>query len=201
MTLLSFCLLLLQFIPSTERYAPYSSVGISIARPSNPDYFYDFWKNGYGVTYNRTFPSADPLGWMVAGDMFWYGLDQERVFQRYSIDAGSTALSGGSAVVLTASAYRTYRIPDYTSTVPYLFTGVGLSLSEIFGTTITYPFHTTEQKMQTGVGIFIPIGIIVETKYRETTNIIIIGKYDFGIPILAPSLSGKASISVAFRLD
>ncbi|MFZ4620776.1 MAG: hypothetical protein ACOYNS_09465 [Bacteroidota bacterium] len=179
----------------------HSSVSVSVARPSTPDYFYDYWKLGYGISYIQSRQTVETIGWMAIGEARWFALDQDRLFQRYNIDAGSTTMTGGSAVAISASASVTYRVPDYAGTVPYLFAGFGLSFSDIFGSTITYPFSTSERGMQSGLGCIFPLGMYIETKYRGTTDIVILAKYDYGIPISGQSLSGNASIGIGVRLD
>ncbi len=201
MSSLSLVLMFLQMLIPGDAPETHSSVGVSISRPSNPNYFFDYWKLGYGISYQRSSMPAESYGWLLLGDANWFPLDQTRLFQRFGVDPDQTKMTGGSAVTLSFSANMNYRVPGYTETVPYVFGGFGVSFSDILGSTITYPFNTTEKGMQTGIGFIFPVGMYVETKYRGTTDIVIMLKHNFGIPVSKNSLSGNTALTIGFRLD
>ena len=173
--------------------------GVGAAVPANPDYFYDYWKTGYGVQFIGTYVSQNTFDPMITAEGYWFGFDDRRYFQRFNADPSQSTFEGGNAVVISVSGTERYRIPGYETSVPYFFAGIGLTFSDIGKATMTYPFSSVTKGSQPSVGAVIPLGVCIETKYKNSTDIIITLKYSYGIPTSKTILSGFTSLSLGLK--
>lgn len=157
------------------------SAGFGTFLPTYPQQFYDYWKNGYGITVRAAYGKETSIEKALTLDFGYFPFDKVRFNKKLGIDMEQADIDGGATSMFSLSGDLRYLIPGYENVLPYAFIGAGVMYSRVSEVTVNYVFAPAVQESRGMFAGFIPVGAYLEYPYSDVLILFLEAKHTYKI--------------------